>query len=245
MPNSNLQITLRDAVFLKSVGVAFDDCEFVKENHQMDQNNELRNQIAKALDAETARLQRRGTPSTVYCFFCGCEGRTRECQCFPGSEAFGCADPLHRSCEDCLSAMKAAARHIFAMFDFPMVVRADSRRREAYRVLYRGARQLCGGDDYDPDVPSLAFYVAQADPDDDTKEEFQRKILAAFRRAKFVDFKALAEALHEQETQSLIRAFRRARLGTSEIRALAEKVAGRNDLQAIVDAAIAKVRSKT
>ncbi len=214
MPNSNLKITLRDAVFLKSVGVSFDDCEFLtQENHQMDENTELRNQLAKALEAETARLQRKGVPSLLWCYYCGTMGETRDASAFlVGGDA-----PNHLACAQCERAIRDVSRFLRVLFELPVTIRSDSRRACADRELYRASKEICGATDtavldgsYDMDAPDFRFYVAQAEVYSDTKAKYEKKIRDAFRRSKFLDFHALAAALERQREQALYRQLRRA-----------------------------------
>jgi len=243
-----LKITKYDAGFLRSRGILLDDdCEIVMEE-QMGEN-EITKVAEAALTAEVARMKRRGVPGP-WCIGCGDEPAAAV-PSFPGSEAFGFDDPTHRACKPCLPKIKGVAAHIFAMCSFPIVARADSRRREYEMQLYSAATEIYGGDDYDPETRSLPFFLAQANADADTKENFQETILAAFRRSKFTDFAALYDALQKEKDTAILRAIRRAlRHGNSgpAMRALetqlADRLVPKSELQRLAESAIAKATAR-
>jgi hypothetical protein len=171
----------------------------------------FREAASAAIEGELANQKRRGTPG-FHCFFCGeIVGKTVRCDCGFG-ESFGCGGLLRHVCDGCVAAHKAVSEHLRKTFSFPIVMRANSRRAQHERALFEAANQVCGADadNYDADTRNLVFYLAQADAFYDTKSEFRRKILDAFNRSGFLDFKALAKALEKEEEAAFVRALVRA-----------------------------------
>ncbi|MGH9735972.1 MAG: hypothetical protein ACRD8A_15435 [Candidatus Acidiferrales bacterium] len=268
--NSILTISRSDAAFLQKCGISLDeDCEFAPED-EMEFGREIHKLTERALASEAERLQRRGLHSAYWCYACGGKTRTRQID-FPWLRYLS----AHRGCESCLDDIQTVGRDVFEIFHFPISARADSRRREAAKVLYRAARELAGGDNYDPSedglrwrqlcdradkfddlgpvarasdkVPSLCFFLAQADADDDSEADYQYKVIAAFQKSRFLQFTELRRAIEQQRHESVLRATRRAlrMLGKPAVQAITQRIAAgdfatRDDIERLVAAAIAK-----
>lgn len=170
--------------------------------------DELRNQVIGALTDAQANAKRAGSPGPSHCFFDGVLGKFSRCEC-RYREFFGCTKQGRFVCPNCQKYHEQISAFIYQGLSFPITPRADSRRRQFERELYDAAVEVCGGEDYDPDEPNLAFHLAQADVDNDSSRRFERKILSAFDKSKFRDFRALHEALEREKDQSLVRAIRR------------------------------------
>lgn len=164
----------------------------------------------KAVEDSVRDGFRRGKPG-AHCFFCGDKANgLRLCRCGFG-ESFGCAISGRFICDACQLAHERIARHLAQMFVAPKVMRSNCRKFLLERELYRSARALEGGDNYDPDKSrGLTFRLAQASAEDDEPQKFREKILDAFRRSSFLDFKGLDRALQREKDVTLLRSVMRA-----------------------------------
>lgn len=164
----------------------------------------------KAVQDSVQNGFRRGK-SGLHCYFCGevaC-GITR-CDC-GFNESFGCGISGRYICDQCKAAHMRIARHLRAMFDAPKIMRCNCRKFLFERELYRAARSLEGGEDYEPGVSrGLTFHLAQACAEDQSPAEFRQAILSAFRRSRFLDWKQLDRALQREKDATLLRSLTRA-----------------------------------
>lgn len=146
-----------------------------------------------------------------WCFYCGDPANgLRLCRCGYG-ESFLCALPGRLICDACQLAHERIARHLRTMFDAPKIMRCNCRKFLFERELYRAARSLEGGEDYEPGVSrGLTFHLAQACAEDQEPAEFRQAILDAFRRSRFLDWKQLDRALRREKDATLLRSLTRA-----------------------------------
>ncbi|MGH9735812.1 MAG: hypothetical protein ACRD8A_14625 [Candidatus Acidiferrales bacterium] len=163
--------------------------------------------IREAIDNKT----RAGRPGAGHCFFCGARVvRNIRCDC-GFAESFRCCDPDRFICDDCRAAHTRVARHLREMFGAPKKMRSNCRKFLLERELYRAARTLEGGADYNCEKGcGLTHHLSQACAEDDGPDEFRRSILDAFRRSLFLDFQALADALAAEKDLTLLRSAMRA-----------------------------------
>jgi len=198
----------KDRAFLAACGIRFDDDIFT-EGKPMD-DELFRSQLAAALAEEEARLQRVGKVGP-WCFRCGRTGPTSRCDC-PFPLDFGCVDRLF--CEDCRKPRREVADFLRTMFAAKITQRSNSVRAQRERALFRASGAVCNpsdSDDYDPcKTRDLHFWLAQADPFDDSAEEFETKTLRAFRRSRFLDFAKLATEIKAEQDKEIYRALARA-----------------------------------
>jgi hypothetical protein len=170
-------------------------------------DRKLRQFAAAAVEEATANLARRGTPGT-HCHYCGTD-IALICGC-EFATAFGCGLAGRYVCNECHTAHLKIGKHLREMFAAPRVMRSNCRKFLYERELYRAARSLEGGEDYEPGVSKgLTFHLSQASAEDQEPGDFRQAILEAFRASKFLDFQGLAAALAVEKDRTLLRAITR------------------------------------
>lgn len=148
-------------------------------------------QFVLEMDSDLKVRKSRALKVGRWCYFCGIDLKSGTCSCSM-PESLRCHG--QRVCPECAAAHNTIAEHLRRMFDARIVDRVSSKRAKFFDQLHSAAATVeeAAGKPLDN---SLQLFVADACPFDDSKAEFEGKILAAFRRAKFADFQGLAAAL--------------------------------------------------
>lgn len=166
----------------------------------MNNENEVNAAVEQLFHEQLNADRRVGKDYKNYsCFSCGHHSEALgPCACDYPRE-FGCVG-LRSLCPQCRSAHKEVARFLTAMFKEKVVsYRVDARRARAYRFL-RDALETVAEKYSDPRASRLRSLLGQsADPREDEPGDFQRAVLDAFSRAKFLDFKSLSKQIAEEE----------------------------------------------
>jgi hypothetical protein len=170
------------------------------EEDEMKENLDV-NQLAAAVLADAQVAATRVGTDGHFCYFCGYDVPTSACRC-PHPENFRCAGK--RVCADCEKAMISIANHIAGILRAKRVNRVSSIRLRMFHQLGRAAREIGNEDVCAPS--ELSFCLAQADEDHEDDEVFRAQILRAFGRCRFLRFRALADTLEQEASESLIRA---------------------------------------
>ena len=175
-------------------------------------DEQLVNQIG-ALYLEVVEAKGRAGQRGLHCFYCGVKGPFVDCRCGRGQK-FGCSDLRTFICKACAEAHCFVAERLREMFAMPIVNRVRSRRERAFSLLIRGCGEnVCDGDLHNiesrSDLERLYFYLCQADPIEDTPQQFETRILKAFRRARFLSWQPFVAEYKRQSEDDAIRSILR------------------------------------
>lgn len=156
--------------------------------------------LAEVCIADTMDAARRSGTTGPWCYACGRSDNVelRPCKCgFP--ESFACSK-LKNLCADCGKAHEQVADFIERMFaeKNPRVHRVDGRKARKFRFLRDALETL--HEQGDVSAKTLRSLLgSRCDAWADEPDDFRRNVLEAFRRAHFLNFRALAAGIEAEE----------------------------------------------
>lgn len=163
-------------------------------------DNEILGAIDDALAEQKHAMARAGKTGSWWCFYCGkCAPELLACAC-PFPESFGCASK--RVCAECQAAHRSVASHLQEMFKAKRVDRVSSIRNRLYSDLHSAALEV--GDEDNCSPTELHFRLAQPDPFEDELDDCRQRILGAFGKVRFLQFKELAAAIEREKQDRMV-----------------------------------------